>query len=101
MAERGNRRLQSWEVDFLGRIADRAVGLWAQHGGDLPSRMQVASTLMLVHGSVCPLRLDEFLVADDGDFAHDIGGIIRHFDVHEMELRDCFMPRFAAPVPGR
>ena len=43
----------------------------------------------------CPLRLNDLLAADDGNFAHDIGGISRHIDRETGKLGDCFVPRYA------
>jgi len=43
------------------------------------------------------LRLDEFLEANDGDFAHDIFGIWEHSDRSTYPCRfDLFVPRFAS-----
>jgi hypothetical protein len=46
--------------------------------------------------STCPLDLDRMLTAKQSDLMHDIGGIRRHLDRDTGELRDCFVPRFAA-----
>ena len=43
----------------------------------------------------CPLKLKEWLAADDSNFAHDLMGIWRHIDRTTGTLRDCFLPRFA------
>jgi hypothetical protein len=40
------------------------------------------------------LRLDELLEADEGNFAHDVFGMMRHYDIATGTMRDCFSPRF-------
>ena len=43
----------------------------------------------------CPMgfaRLNEF---DGANFAHDVGGIAKHLDRTNGQLRDCFIPRCA------
>lgn len=44
------------------------------------------------------LRLEEFLNADDFNFAHDFCGIQRHIDRTTGKVGDFFLPRFATPV---
>ena len=56
----------------------------------------VAMDVSACHLNGCPLRLPELLAADNGNFAHDIGGIARHLDRETGELQDDFLPRFAA-----
>jgi hypothetical protein len=82
-------------VSLIGRIADRAVGLYAQYGLDV-DRRDVQLDLTACHFSACRLRLDEMLSAPDVDLAHDLGGINRHLDREALKLGDCFVPRFAA-----
>jgi hypothetical protein len=55
-------------------------------------------TLMDIY-AVCshtPLRLHELATADDFDFVHDVGGIRQHLNRQTGELRNHFVPRFAA-----
>jgi hypothetical protein len=42
-----------------------------------------------------PLKLRDLLMADEGNFAHDICGIRRHIDRTTGKLGGCFLPRFA------
>lgn len=51
--------------------------------------------LCAVHLNGCPLRLADFLAADDLNFAHDISGIRLNLDRHTGELKNHFHPRFA------
>lgn len=43
----------------------------------------------------CPLRLKDFLNADNFNFAHDIYGIINNLNRESGELENCFLPRFS------
>ena len=47
------------------------------------------------HVNGCPLKLTEWLAADDFNFLHDAAGIQRHIDRTTGKLGDCFWPRFA------
>jgi hypothetical protein len=65
------------EFEIIRRIVTRADALAATHVGG------------------CPLKLSELYDADDSNFLHDIGGIMRHMDRRTGKLGDCFVPRFA------
>lgn len=41
------------------------------------------------------LRFEEFLNADDYNFAHDIWGIQKNFNRETQKMDNCFIPRFA------
>lgn len=41
-----------------------------------------------------PMRLQEWLEADDFNFIHDVVGIERHLDRQNFILKDGFSPRF-------
>lgn len=43
-----------------------------------------------------PLRLHDLLDADNFNFAHDVLGILRHWDHEQRVMRDCFRPRYTA-----
>lgn len=82
------------EMETIGKIADRAVSLYAQH--DVRAeRMDVLMDMMCVHGQIQKLRLADLLVADDFNFLHDVGGINRHLDREHYLLTDHFSPRFS------
>lgn len=79
------------DQNLCAAIADRAVVLGVSN--------DYISTLMdieCVHESI-PLRLQELLVADLGNFGHDVGGIARFLNRETRELEHCFIPRFAKP----
>lgn len=58
--------------------------------------LAISMDITACHLNACPLRLVDLLAADDGNLAHDIGGIARHLDRETGDLRGCFVPRFAA-----
>lgn len=77
-----------WQV--LHQIAGRAV---AQLG--IQKVIDWEMDVTAVHANGCPLRLDDLLMADGFNFAHDLCGIYRHLDRETGQLRDCFVPRYA------
>jgi len=94
------------DIRTIHEIARRAVALYQRldYLNDQEARFAlagIADELLTVHTEIVPLRLQEFLDADDVNFAHDIGGIHRHLEHgtprQPARLRDCFMPRFAVP----
>ena len=83
------------DLRIIGDIANRATRLWASNGLHVP-RLQVIATVDLVHRHVMLLQLRKLLEAQDHDFAHDVGGMLQHFDPVTHQLGGCFVPRFAA-----
>jgi len=82
------------EYDLIQRIAERAdKELFRPHDIDqsvLDTTMDLSATI----AQGCPLRLQELLDADAGNFAHDVAGIRRHINRETGELEDFFLPRF-------
>ena len=81
------------EFDLIFQIASRSNVLLKKHGIE----EEMLTTVMDIstaheHG---PLHLEEFLAADDSNFAHDALGIRRHINRKTGMLEDCFLPRFA------
>lgn len=78
----------------IGRIADRAVLVYAQHDVYV-DRQNVLLDLTICHFSAGQrIRLDDLLAADDLNFIHDVAGINKHLDRETGELMDGFRPRF-------
>jgi len=90
--------LPSSDHDTIGKIAQRAVFLYAQHDICV-DRLTVLLDVTTCHSQGQPLRLDDLLGADDFNFMHDIGGINRHLDRKTGQLLDGFRPRFCAFRP--
>jgi hypothetical protein len=85
---------------LIEQIAMRAASLYERITGTKPEPAYIASELHMVHREIVPLDLQRLLDADDGNFAHDIGGIHRHLEIgNPCKLSSGFMPRFA--VCGR
>lgn len=81
---------------LIEKIAERADKELFGPQGIKQSRMDTEMDLCATIAQGCPLRLDELLVADPFNFAHDIGGIRRHINRTTGKLENCFLPRFAA-----
>jgi hypothetical protein len=78
----------------IGKIADRAMVLYKSYGITL-DRMSLLMDLEFTN-EVNPMRLDELLAADNGNFGHDISGILKHFNRRTKVLDDGFSPRYSA-----
>jgi hypothetical protein len=93
--------ISATESRLIQKIMVRAEKLFAElRAPGHFDRMSVSMDLIAAHTSGTPLKLEELLVARDGDFAHDVFGISRHIDRSTGQL-DCFMPRYAAPLPAK
>lgn len=60
------------------------------------SRLEVTMDLTACHLNGCPLDLDGLLNAGQGDFMHDVAGIMRHINRRTGQLENCFLPRYAS-----
>jgi len=81
------------EMELIQKIAKR--GFCRQlHADALALSMDIAAT----HLNGCPLKLEAWLAADDFNFFHDIYGIYNNLDRKTGKLKNCFLPRFAAPA---
>lgn len=82
------RALLAHETELIQKIVDRA----RLH---FPDRLEqdIRMDILAVHLKT-PMRLREWLEADDFNFVHDIVGIERHLDRQHFVLSNHFMPRF-------
>lgn len=78
------------QLEIILNIAERAAALANKNG---TKRLDVMMALTFVHQHT-PLQLQELLETDDGNFAHDVFGILQHIDPKTTELGGCFVPRF-------
>jgi hypothetical protein len=78
---------------LIDQILDRAETM-----GHLKKRNRINSEMDIsaCHLNGTPLRLAEWLHADDFNFLHDLYGIDSHMDRTTGCLTRCFVPRFAA-----
>lgn len=82
-------------MDLIGKIADRAVSVYAANDVRV-ERRDILMDISSVHMSGGnKLRLEELLAADDLNFIHDVAGINRHLDRETGKLMNCFSPRFS------
>lgn len=82
-------------IDIMGKMADRAMGLYATYEVKNVKRRYILLDLQACHFHACRLDLDAMIRASNYDFMHDIMGINRHLDRDTLKLKDCFLPRFA------
>lgn len=90
------------EVEFgrnlkaAAKIADRAPADLVTHaGGRMPFIMDLCAADG-VNGNP-PIDLDALADADQFNFIHDVGGIVRHLDRSTGKIGGCFIPRYARP----
>lgn len=87
--------LSKEEIILIDKIVKRAfnemTGVWL--GADMFSvNMDIAGAHIDT-----PLKLQELLESPLRDFAHDVAGIISHFNRVEKRLMKGFCPRYAQP----
>jgi hypothetical protein len=87
----------------IDNIAERMVALDRTYGtrrmlGPDIKKVQLMMSLTACHANGCPLKLDELLLANDADFAHDAFGICRNINTTTGGLDNCFWPRYAVPM---
>ena len=84
------------DAALIGQIVKRGHALAdkfdAKHFDSLSFSMDVTAC----HANGCPLKLMQFLEADDFNFAHDLFGINKHLNRTTGALEGFFLPRFAA-----
>jgi len=81
------------ETQIIHEIAKRAMKeKMIQKNTDL---LSLSMDISAVHLNGTKLKLDDFLKADDGNFYHDIAGIMAHIDRSTGKLKNCFSPRFS------
>lgn len=71
-------------------VFKRALKLYQELDVDCDS-LSLHMDLALCHQTTL-LDLERLLEARDADFAHDVGGIVRHLDRETGHLKDCFVP---------
>lgn len=90
----------NWNVSveddaLISQIVDRGRRLDNNRHVRGLTRLHCAMDITAVHANGTPLRLADFLAADDFNFAHDWFGIRRNLDRETGALINCFLPRFA------
>jgi len=103
MVELLNWKVSRDDIELIFQIADRAIGIAMEArvtGGRKVSvfKRELVMDLTATHANGCPLRLANLVAAPAADFAHDVFGIRGHLDRDTGQLKDCFVPRYAARV---
>jgi hypothetical protein len=87
-------RLKREELDIIDEIATRALDL-ARDANVRIKKQEIVMDIAACHLVACPLDLYRMLVADAGNFGHDVFGIRKHLNRESLQMMDCFIPRFA------
>lgn len=84
-----------YEFELISQIADRAEPMFRRAGNNI-KRMTLIMDLDSAHQQFS-LKLAELLAADDMNFSHDVGGIVRHMDRSQYpgKVGQGFVPRYA------
>lgn len=82
------------EIKTIVAIAKRAIADVFKPQGVNVEFIDVMMDLEFTHAAI-PLRLDELLAADAGNFGHDIAGIHHNFNRVTKTMDNCFTPRYA------
>ena len=72
------------------KIAQRAEGMGIYHGERFTLLMDIENA-----DKVFNIRLEDWLNADDGNFAHDIVGIVNNINRSNPTDFNLFVPRYA------
>ncbi len=81
---------------LISKIAHRALAMDKDANGRSAATLQTwLMDISACHANGNPLRLRDFLDADDFNFAHDAFGIARKLDRSTGRLTDFFSPRFS------
>jgi len=82
------------DFEIIVKIAERYIQLVSEMNIKV-DKMILIMDIQATHDNGCPLKLDELLKADDGNFAHDVTGIRVNINRQTGKLENCFLPRFA------
>ena len=79
--------------DFMTivKICERAESMGINWGNRLTGLLDIENAHKEFN-----LRLDEFLTADDANFAHDFIGIQNNINRKTFRMENCFVPRFSS-----
>lgn len=87
--------MSATEYRLVAKIAKRAVQMAVEL--KIPYEYtDCEMDLTACHANGCPLRLEELLGADDGNFGHDVFGIRRFINRSTGKVNQVFCPRYAA-----
>lgn len=84
------------DAALIEKIVERARSQAKSYSNVTLDVLSVTMDITACHLNGTPLRLQEWLEADDFNFAHDLVGILNHIDRSNGKLGGHFLPRFAA-----
>ena len=79
---------------LIYRIAGRYIRICEQAATQCESMEAIVMDVLGAHECACALDLEGLLKASDTDIAHDVGGILRHYNRKTRKLEDHFTPRY-------
>jgi len=82
------------ERGLIVKIVDRAIKEVYEPVGVKVDRLGLNMDITAAHISN-PLKLEELLTTDIGNFGHDVTGIVRYINRDTGELEECFCPRYS------
>jgi hypothetical protein len=74
------------ESDMIQAIVERA---------NVKDKLSLHMTLAACHANGNPLDFKRILAADNFNFWHDVGGIVKHLNQETGKLEGCFCPRMS------
>ena len=86
-----NWNVKKQDALLITEITKRAIKGCPKSLDYLTLNMDITAT----HCNGNPLRLQDFLDADEYNFWHDVYGINNNIDRKTGKLRNCFLPRFS------
>ena len=91
------------EIDLISEIANRGLGLINKRGAGDWKRLKKLDLMMDIEYAheETPMDLEKFLAFDEGDFGHDIFGIVATFNRTSLKMDNCFSPRCTLHVEDR
>lgn len=98
MSKQIDFNVNSQERYLIGKIVDRAQKLYKRAKNPY-DRLDAMMDIEAVHCNGNPMRLEQWLGADDFNFMHDVDGIRNCLDRETGKLTRNFSPRFTSAVP--
>ena len=89
-----NWKLSKRDQEIVAQIVKRALPL-VERAGFKSTAQDVEMDVIAAH-RIIGLRLLDLATTDDANFGHDVLGIVRYLDRETLEMKDFFVPRFAA-----
>ena len=85
--------MASIDLTLVNEIANRAQEI-GDRAGVVTFRTDMVLDIVATH-RICPLDLKAMAEGDDLNLAHDVFGILRHFNRKTKQLDGAFTPRYA------